>query len=206
MTTAIKVAALATEDGWAIIRENQDLFLLRPPYTVSSKIQCTEKELEEAVVKHGFRSVDYSFSNYSQLIRFIKDEYIKANKKSDKTVPTLEELKELLGYASEDVLIRLLDRAETELIPGGKIEAAESLALDLMKLDKIIGNKKLLDRVIDIIYKCAEHRKKRKAWETKLKKRRLKNIFINIWEKYPVEQIMEKIETTHNRGVVFSLP
>lgn len=206
MTAAIKVVALAVEDGWSIIRENKALFLLRPPYTVSSKIQFTEKELEEAVLKHGFRSVDYSFSNYSQLIQFIKNEYIKANKKSSKAVPTLAELKELLGYASEDVLIKFLDRAETELIPGGKIEAAESLALDLMKLDKIIGNKKLLDRVINVIYKCAESRKKRKAWETKFKKRKLKNIFRNIWEKYPVEQIMEKIETTHNRGVVFSLP
>jgi hypothetical protein len=153
------VVALATEDGWAIIRENETLFLLRPPYTVSSKIQCTEKELEEAVLNHGFRSVDYSFSKYSQLIQFIKNEYIKANKDSGKTVPTMEELKELLGYASEDVLIKFLDRAETELIPGGKIEAAESLVLDLMKLDKIIGNKKLLDRVINIIYKCAESRK-----------------------------------------------
>jgi hypothetical protein len=159
MITAIKVVALATEDGWAIIRENQGLFLLRPPYTVSSKIQCTGKELEEAVVKHGFHSVDYSFSNYSQLIQFIKNEYIKANKKSGKAVPTLEELKELLDYASEDVLIKFLDRAETELIPRGKIEAAESLALDLMKLDKVIGNKKLLDRVINIIDKCAESRK-----------------------------------------------
>lgn len=128
MTTGIKLVALAAHDGWGIIQEDEDLFLLRPPYTVSGKIQCTEKELEEAVVKHGFRSVDCTFSNYAELIQFIKNEYIKANKKSSKAVPTLEELKDLLEYASEDVLIKFLDRAETDLIPGGKIEAAESLA------------------------------------------------------------------------------
>jgi hypothetical protein len=206
MKEELKIVALAPHDGWAFVKEKEELFLLHPPYTVSTKVRCTAIELEESVLKHGFHSVDYSFCNFSELIQFIKNEYIRANKESGKTVPTVEELKELLNHASEDTLLGFLERAETELIPEGKIEAAESIALDLMKLDKVRENKELHAHAVNIIDRCAAFRRIRSAWEMKFKKRRLKDIFSNIVEKYPEEQIIEKIETTHNRGVVFSLP
>jgi len=205
MKKEIKIIALAPHDGWAFVEENEDLFLLRPPYTVSSKIQCTAKELEEAVVKHGYHSVNYPFKNYSELIQFIKNEYIRAKKDSGTTTPTMEELKELLDYASEDVLLRFLEKADKELIPEGKIEAAESLALDLMKLDKLIENKKLFDHALNIIYKCSDLRKKRNAWEIKLQEKSLKKKFINIVGKYSVEPIIERIRATQQKGVLFPI-
>lgn len=205
MKKEIKIVALAPRDGWAFVEENEDLFLLRPPYTVSSKIQCTAKELEEAVVKHGYHSVNYPFKNYSELIQFIKDEYIRAKKDSGAPTPPMQELKELLDYASEDVLLRFLEKADKELIPEGKIEAAESLALDLMKLDKLIENKKLFDHALDIIYKCADLRKKRKAWEIKFQEKSLKKKFINIVGKYSVEPISERMRATQQKGVLFPI-
>lgn len=205
MKKKIKIVALAPNDGWAFIEENEDIFLLRPPYTVSSKVRCTAKELEEAVLKHGFHSVDYPFRNYSELIQFIKDEYVKVNKEIGKTVPEMEELKELLDYASEDVLLRFLEKAENELISEGKIEAAELLALDLMKLDKVIENKKLFDHALNIIYKCANLRKKKKAWERKFQENWLKEKFINIVGKYSEERIIERIRATQRNGVLFPI-
>jgi hypothetical protein len=206
MRGELKIVALAPYDGWAFVRENDNLFLLRPPYTVSSRDRCSPKELAEAVSKHGFNSVDRSFGSYSELIQFVKDEYIKANKDNGKVVPTVEELKELLNYASEDVLLGFLEKAEKELLPEGKIEAAESLILDLMKLDKVIKNKNLFAQALNVIDKIAKVRKEKKAWEMKFMKRRLKHVFSNIDKRYPAEQIMEKIEATHHRGMVFSLP
>jgi hypothetical protein len=205
MDKKIKVVALAPRDGWAFIEDNGDLFLLRPPYTVSSKIQCTKNELEEAVLKHGFHSVDYPFKNYSEAIRFIKDEHVKSNKERGAAAPTMEELKELLDYASEDVLLGFLGKAEKELIPEGKIEAAESLALDLMKLDKLIENKKLLDYALNIIYKCADLRKKRKEWEIKFQEKWLNEKFGNIVRKYSEERIIERIRSTQQKGVLFPI-
>lgn len=205
MKAELKIVALAPQDGWAFVRENENLYLLRPPYTASGKIDCTAKEVEEAILKYGFFSVDHPFSHYSELIRFIKDEYVRTNKENGIDTPTTDELKELLRYASEDVLSGFLNRAETELIPGGKIEAAESLALDIMKLDKVVGNKKLHDHAVSIIDKCAASRKKKREWETRFLEKRRYEKFINIKKRYPEPLITEAIRTIQGRGVVFSI-
>jgi len=205
MTAELKIVAVAPRDGWAFVREHENIFLLRPPYTVSGKIECTMEEVEEAVLKHGFHNSDNSFPNYSELIRFVKNEYVRTNKESGINTPTIDELKQLLEYASEEVLSRFLNGAETELIPGGKIEAAESLALDLMKLDTVIGNKKLRDHALRIIDKCAASRKKKMDWETKFEEKRLNEKFINIIKRYPAAQIIETIRTIQGRGVLFPI-
>lgn len=205
MQNKLKIVAIVPRDGWAIIEEEGKLFLLHPPYTVSAKSECSPVELQEAVLKHGFHSVDYPFRDYAGLITFIKEEIIRSNKAAHASVPTDEELKELLKYANDKILTHFLQKAEDELIPEGNIEAAESLALDLLKLDKVKENKMLLNQALSIIAKCKEERNLKKVWEMKFHEKRLKSKFTYISEKYRPENILELIKNTRDQRMVFSV-
>jgi len=69
-------------------------------------------------------------------------------------LPSLDELKELLEYASDETLLEYLEKAEKELIPREKLDAANSIALDVMKLQR--ENPEIHNMAIRVLGKCCQ--------------------------------------------------
>jgi len=150
----IKIIAIAPNDGWAFIIKEYKIFLLHPPYISSNQIEVSEKDVGTAIHLHGFEECNFDFNSLHEVIEFLKTKYIESMKKQGIGLPSSEQLRELLKYAPDDVLLQYLKRAEEELIPEGKLDAAESIALELLKLDKVKDNLEMHDMAADILDKC----------------------------------------------------
>jgi len=164
----IKVIAIAPSDAWAFITKEDKMFLLRPPYTSSNHIiEVTERDIEKALHLHDFEECDYSFNNLKEAIKFLKDKYVEAMKNLGITMPSLDELKELLKYATDDILLEYLEEAENELIPKGKLDAASSIALDIMRLEKVREKPEIYNMAIGILEKCNKIKEDMEEFVTK---------------------------------------
>ena len=191
----IEVIAIAPNDGWAFIKkEDSKIFLLRPPYTSSDQIKASEKDLENAIHLHGFEECDHSFSNIKEVIRFLKDKYVEAMKNLGIELPSLDDLKELLKYASDDILLEFLEKAERDLIPRGKLDVAISIALDIMKLEKARVNRKICNMAVAIIEECNQKKREKEELSETLveesQRETWEDRFPNAVNKYSVEHII----------------
>jgi len=156
----IKMIAIAPYDGWAFIIKEERLFLLRPPYREKDLVEVEEKDLENAVHKYGFQECDHAFNNFAETIGFLNEKYIEAMKKKGISLPDKAQLKELLEYATEEILMGYLEKAEKEFIPHRNLDAAESIALALLPLEKVIQNEVIFQKTIAILNRCKEEREK----------------------------------------------
>ena len=200
----IEVIAIAPNDGWAFIKkEDSRIFLLRPPYTSSDQIEASEKDLENAIHLHGFEECAHSFSNIKEVIRFLKDKYVEAMKNLGVELPSLDDLKELLKYASDDILLEFLEKAERDLIPRGKLDVAISIALDIMKLEKARANPKICSMAVAILEECNQKkREKEELSETLMEENQRKTWgerFPNAVDKYSEEYINHCKESVRTR-------
>lgn len=158
----IKLIAAAPYDGWAFIIKDEHLYLLRPPYQTNDLIESSEKDLAVALSKYNFQEFNCSFDNFEETINFLEEKYVEAMEKLGFSLPDTEELKSLLEYADEDILRDFLDKAEKELIPIRNLDAAESIALELIQLENVRRNQTIFERAVDIIKKCQYRRKELK--------------------------------------------
>jgi len=156
----IKIVAIAPNDGWGFIEKEGKIFLLRPPYTSSNQMEVSRKFVENAIHLHGFDVCDIALNSINEVVRSLKETYIESKKSQGVSLPSSEQLRELLKYATDDVLLEYLDRAKKELIPEGKLDAAESIASELRKLERVRTNPKMLELVIEILEKCNKERKR----------------------------------------------
>lgn len=156
----IKMIAIAPYDGWAFIIKEEQLYLLRPPYRAKDLVEVAEKDLENAVHKYGFQECDQAFNNLAETIGFLNEIYIESIKKKGISLPDKEQLQELLVYATEEILMGYLEKAEREFIPQRNLDAAESIALALLPLDKVIQNEDLFQKTIGILKRCKEERER----------------------------------------------
>ncbi len=154
--------ATAPNDGWGFIEKEEKLFLLRPPYTTSDQIEVTIKDLSKAIHSYGFEECAISLNSINETVKFLKEAYIETKKTQGIELPSFEKLREGLKYATDDVLLEYLKKAEKELIPEGKQDAAEAIALELMKLEKVKNDPGMLDMCRDILEKCSQARRRRK--------------------------------------------
>ena len=158
MKMKFKIIAAAPADGWGFVSEEEKIFLLRPPYTSSDKIEVSMKVVENAIHIRGFEECDITLDNPNEVVRSLKEMYIESKRKRDIDPPSSEKLKEFLKYATDDVLQGYLNRAYNELIPEGKLDAAEAIALDLLDLENVQHNTKMLSIATDILKKCRQER------------------------------------------------
>jgi len=156
----IKMVAIAPYDGWAFIIKDEQLYLLRPPYRSKDLPEVVEKDLENALHKYGFQECAHAFNNLSETIGFLNEKYIEAMKKKGMPLPDKEQLKELLEFATVEILMGYLEKAEREFIPQRNLEAAESIALALLPLEQVKRNEGISQKTIEILKRCREERKK----------------------------------------------
>jgi len=154
----IKIIAAAPDDGWGFVSEDEKIFLLRPPYTSSDKIEVSMKVVESAIHIRGFEEYDTTLDTINEVVRSLKEMYIESKRKQGIDPPSSEKLKEFLKYATDDMLLEYLNRANDELIPEGKLDAAEAVASDLLELENVRNNTVMLSMGLDILKKCKEGR------------------------------------------------
>lgn len=189
----IEIIAIAPTDGWAFIRkENKKIFLIEPPYKSSDISEVSEKMVENAVGIYGFEECEITFHNMKDVIRYIKDQFISSRKDLGIEIPSLEQLKELLEYFEDNVLLEYLGRAHQELIPRGKLDAAEEIALDILKLERAENDHRIKENAISVIEECTDLRKRRLRFQNEIRSDRKKKwgeIFPKTTEKYSQSSI-----------------
>ncbi len=194
----IKMVALAPFDGWAFVICDEKLRLLRPPYRVNDFVEASDDELATAISRYHFRKLDKSFKSIPETVRFLKETYADEIEKTGITLPDTDELKELLQFANLDVLTDYLDKIENEFIPNRSFDAAESLTIELLRIEKVNQDPLLYNRAIDIISKCKDER--HSLLELKKLSVELSEKFPNAAKKYTVESIEEKRSATCQSG------
>jgi tetratricopeptide (TPR) repeat protein len=150
----IKIIAIAPNDGWGFIEKEEKIYLLHPPYTSSNLIEVSRKEVENAIHLHGFEVCDISLNGINEAVKFLKEKYIESKETQGIDLPSSKQLRELLKYATDDVLLEYLNKAKRELIPEGKLDAAESIASELKKLETVRKNPKMLEMIIETLEEC----------------------------------------------------
>ncbi len=205
----IKVIAIAPDDGWAFIKGEDGISLLRPPYIASNQIRVTEKDVEIALGLHGFEECDSSFDSLKEVIGFLKDKYVEAMKNRGVDLPSLDELKDLLKYATDDILLEYLEKAEKELIPEGKFAVASSIALDIMELEKAGQNPQIYRMAVDVVRKCDQKRKEMEEFAVtrteENQRRSWGGKYPNAWDEYSFDAMINYTNRTRERGQLLAV-
>jgi hypothetical protein len=117
-------------------------------------MDVVEKDLENAVDKYGFLECDHAFNNLSETIGFLNEKFIEEMKRKGISLPDKDQLKELLEYATEEILLGYLEKAEREFIPHGNLDAAEWIALALLPLKQVKQNDVIYQKTLNILDRC----------------------------------------------------
>lgn len=204
----ITIIAIAPNDGWAFITKENEVYLLRPPYTSTNHIiKATQKNVQNALHLHSFEECDQSFGAQKEVIDFLKDKYVEAIKNRGIDLPSKDELGESLKYATDDILLKLLERAEKEWIPKGKRKAASSIALDIMKLEKTRSNTEIHKMAVSVLEKCGQEEREMEelAQEVGNQQETWKDRFPRAIEKYSAEDIDTRTKLVRENKAVLQM-
>ena len=127
----LKLLAVLPEDGYAIVREAESIFLLRPPYERASRVALIENDVQDAVMKHGFTAENAEFANYPELIAHLEKEIERSREESGIPLPKEAPLVEALSIAPPEVIRGFLRRTEDELIPKRRWDQAEDILINI---------------------------------------------------------------------------
>jgi len=199
----IKLIAIAPEDGWAFFAQEDNIYLLRPPYTTERLVQVSKDIVEKAIFHHGFESDEISFDTMAELINYVEERFVEIEKAQGKGMPSLDELREILEFATDDVLDMFLTRTENELIPQRVFGPARAIATDLLRLDSVINNPRMRERALDILVKCNQEVDHHQALTDEISKEREQSWqrkFPNAAKGYPIAAIATLCNTVRQRG------
>ena len=205
----IKLLALAPEDGWAFFSQADKIYLLRPPYTKERLAQVSEEIVDKAIFQHGFQACEETeFGSMADLIAHVERRFVEIETAQGKETPSPEELRELLEFATDDVLDIFLTRIEKELIPQGAFGPAQAIATDLLGLDRVVHNSSMLQRSLDILKKCKQGTDSRRALADEISRAgtaEWSKTFPNATKRYPVESIASRRDGVQQRGELMPL-
>ncbi len=153
----IKLEAFTPVDGWAVARDEQGPWLLRPPYRLRDRILLSEKATITAVVQENFTPADEDFLDWTTLIRTLQDRRVQAAG-PDVDAQVRQAAGNTLARGNAEDLARHLDTIETLLIPAGyRKEAAEALKALLKATAPVLGDHpELLRRLAGLLCCCAD--------------------------------------------------
>lgn len=205
----IRIIAMAQEDGWGIIKKDEQMFILRPPYKNSDLMEVSTKEFEKAISLYGFEECDIPLGSINEVITLLKGNYVEAMEKIGVGKLPSNQLREMLKYATEDILKEFLDRAQKDLIPSGKFDAAESIAFELMKIETVSKNSELLKMAVNVLEKCTQIKKERQSlaiMTTTNDNESWQNKFSSTIRKYSLKDIKTLAQIISTRGKILPNP
>lgn len=153
----VKIIAIAPLDGWAYIERNDKIFLLEPPYDSNNISPVSLETVENAVGKYGFEECEIILNNIDEIVSYITYQFVKSRNDIGMKIPSLEELKELLKYFPDNILLEYLRRINDELIPQGIFDGAEKLIRDIIKFSE--GKPEVYKKAIEILEICHKNKK-----------------------------------------------
>jgi hypothetical protein len=161
-----KLLALAAEDAYAFAEQNDELFLIRPPFTSRVKKQVPRAALETAIVRYGFMRSDQTFDSWSGLVQYLRDEFLRARRGTNQQPEDSDNIRRLVQRAPEEVVLQYLERIETELIPREEWSAAIELLTHLFRNVVAKGRPDLLDNCATLLERCETLRRARESFLT----------------------------------------
>ncbi len=125
--------AFSPADGMAIVRNEQHLRLIRPPYKQTNTVELPENAIQDAVLNHGFYVSGGQFNSWKSIIVFLNQQL--AEYRENQGRPMSEEFNnvEMLEMAPLEILEGFLFKVENELIPQSQYEHAENFLLALLE-------------------------------------------------------------------------
>ncbi|MBN2207944.1 MAG: hypothetical protein JW759_01420 [Candidatus Coatesbacteria bacterium] len=202
----LELLAIAAEDGWAYVRNETGIYLVRPPYAKSTRQFTDMHTVDKAVVGYGFTGMRKEFPGWEELIAFLREQIDASLKARGMELARSGLGEEMLRLAPPDVLARFLDRVENELLPQHEWDHAENLLLAVLKLPVIGADAELYRRTIDLLDANRDKRKKarqaRRMLETGgLDLGRIARLTVR---RYPEEWVVAYTQQFEERGQIFA--
>ena len=187
----LELLAIAEEEGWAYVRQQGHIYLVRPPYVKSALRLVDEDVVEKAVGIHGFTALRRPFGDWRELISFLNQQIVDTRKARGKELAESGLGGRLLKFAPPEVLSRFLDRIKKELLPNKEWEHAEKLLLAMLVLPTVCSDQKLLKRVADLLRKTSKARERTEEAKRSLAARDLGKVWPRIIEQYGEKVVLD---------------
>lgn len=126
--------ALAPTEGIGIVRVDESLRLVRPPYLRSDSPVISLEALQDALLRCGFCVPDrVEFETWEGLIGYLREQIVACRRALGTEIPASIAGVDILDMAPPELISSHLDRLENTLIPGRMFEEAESFLLALLE-------------------------------------------------------------------------
>ena len=204
----LELLAVAPEDGWAFVRENDATCLVRPPYAKSNVRKVDDAAVETALSKHGFvvPNRDRTFGDWATLVACLNRQVLQSRATAGRPVPELGAGEAILGVAPIDVLSGFLDRVENELLPTHQLDHADNVLTAMLKVPAARNNAELCERISVLLWKVRESRSVAEAFRREVARPS------NFDLKYPMiarsfgrDRVMELADKVASMGQVFAI-
>lgn len=143
--------ALSPDDGWAYVRVNERILLIRPPYRQATCVVVDEDAVEKAVGVHGFQAEEQCFPDWQELIVYLNNRVAAFYKQLGQDLEKIDLTESMLEFASSDVIGAFLKRVEHELLPQRAWDHAERLLVRILKLPLLRDSSVLNDTTIQLL-------------------------------------------------------
>lgn len=134
----MRLEAFFPPEGAAIVRVENRLRLIVPPYSLHDSALLREDSLADAILKHGFSASCLDFATWEELIDFLNQELIAAREKLGQAIPESIDAREVIEIAPATVLDSFLDQVEHNLLPASSFEQAEDFLMALLSSDVVL--------------------------------------------------------------------
>jgi hypothetical protein len=142
--------AIIPEDGWAMAREDETIFFVRPPFRRSERVPVPAVSLADAVSLHGYEAQRGApEESWSSAVERIREIMARVNEHT--SLPSDGELlTRMLRSGPQSLLTGLMDRVETQWLATGDLRTAERALKALLAEDRVKYTKMLLDRALTL--------------------------------------------------------
>lgn len=157
-----RLLAIIPEDGWAMVREGETIFFVRPPFRSSERVPVPEATLGDAISLHGYEAQpDAPEEPWTHAVERIREIMARAR---ESLPPDGELLARMLRSGPPSVLMGLLDRIEDDWLEKGDLRAADNGLKALLAEDRVKSSRALLDRALALRQRLDDLRDEREAW------------------------------------------
>ena len=141
----LNLIAIAPFDGWAYVKDNGAVYLIKPPYNIANKVLAGEEQKGMAVAKYGFYECNETFDSYPQLTGFLKERYKELNKAIGRNVEPVstDEILKFINNLPADKIREFGDKIESDFIEAEKYADAIKLIGDVLNIEKVKNDKTL---------------------------------------------------------------
>jgi hypothetical protein len=154
MSSSLQLLASSFEDGWAIVREQTSIILVRPPFLRADVRHITEADVSRAIKRYGFVSHDDKFQDWSELVEELSRRYADAVNARREALGLLVDVR--IDKVPEAVVVELLERIPRELIDVGETALANKLLVEILRNEHVMQRNDLLHRCRELLAICAE--------------------------------------------------